>query len=301
MANRTYIITKDVNDTLFNKLGVSEIMTVPSLRGQIDRLQDSLIKEFKGVLSSDTQIKVFETSEISSSIQKKLTELARDGVGPISISLDRIYARYASAHLEVTRALDPATGKLSPPTNRPNSAPLQAQIKELALMIDFLKKEYPSKRIEVAMLDVGSFAGTTVTRIEEMLRSAGIVVDHIVLGISTPEGYEKLREVYKDRVSVQIPTEFYEWMELRDLFLIDGRKVPDSYSPNGTRVFMPYTEMLVEDASVPLQNEKEAIQICLRYNKEIMEILTSNGVNRDKIGEFVLLTDEAKKNRRAGK
>ncbi|MDE1870153.1 MAG: hypothetical protein KGH71_04180 [Candidatus Micrarchaeota archaeon] len=296
MANRTYIITKDVNDTLLNKLGVNEVMTVPKLRDQIDRLQDSLIKEFKGVLSPDTNIKVFDTATISSSIQKKLVELVRNDIYPISISLDRVYRRYASLHLEVTRAINPINGDKLPLTNRHNSAPLQDQVKDLAVMINFLKHKYPSKKIEVAMLDVGSFEGNTVTMIEELLRSADIFVNHIVLGLSTPQGYGNLLKIYGDRVSVRIPTEFYEWMELRDLFLIDGKQVPDSYRVNGARVFVPYTEMLVKDASVPEQNEREAIEICLRYNKEILEILKSNGVNRDRIGEFVLLTEEAKRN-----
>ena len=60
---------------------------------------------------------------------------------------------------------------------------------------------------------------------------------------------------------------FYEWIELRDLFGIDGRATGIL---NGIRTFMPYWENLTQWASIPQCNEQKVAELCKYFNARLL-------------------------------
>lgn len=184
------------------------------------------------------------------------------------ISLDRIYFPYAAAFLEVTRKTNPENGKITIAA-RPGTRPLNEQLNRIPYE-------------EVVLGDVGAFEGNTLATICSELESRKIKVKEIYLGFSTPEANKKLNCTRK--VNVLNIFNFYEWIELRDLFGIDGRAVGLEGSK---RTFIPYWENLTQWASIPKENETSIIELCKEFNYRLLAELKANGKDMIKIGKAI--------------
>jgi hypothetical protein len=72
--------------------------------------------------------------------------------------------------------------------------------------------------------------------------------------------------------------------------LIDGRKVPDSYTADGIRRYIPYTEDLQSFASIPKDKIEECKALCRNSYGQITGMLRNAGVDvKKRVGEFVPL------------
>jgi len=76
--------------------------------------------------------------------------------------------------------------------------------------------------------------------------------------------------------------EFYDWVELRDFFGIDGRLIQGD-----ERTFIPYWENLSEWASIPLEHEQCAAALCKEYHNKLKKLLDKNGHNTERIGKHI--------------
>lgn len=184
------------------------------------------------------------------------------------VSLDRIYMAEADAYVNLTRETNPSNGlvKLAPRNGTP---PLKDQVKQL--------KNYNQWNI----FDIGVFDGDTILSVCDLIESEGIEIGEIYLGVASTKGYQKLTE--KRKLKVVNIFDFFEWVELRDLFGIDGRSV---YSEK-ERSFIPYWENLPGWASIDGDNEVLGRELCLKTNRKLKQILREDNLNLKNLGTIV--------------
>jgi len=229
----TYLVTKDLAETLERKLG---FVLKPEDKVIIRKLEEAFLSEFWQYIPANAVGVALSCDELSKSLEARMVG------GPV-VSLDRVYFPKADSYLDVTRLTDQKTGRvrIGP---RPGAVPLEQQLAGISG--------------PVVVADVGAYEGTTLLEI-----CAAMQVSSIYLGVADKKAL--------DRLSKQVPTlclytfDLCEWIELRDLFGIDGRIIPS----NGNRRFMPYWENLPGWASVP----QDAAPLCKRYNKELLALL----------------------------
>lgn len=188
------------------------------------------------------------------------------------ISLDRVYISEADAYLEVTRLTDPNTGAVTI-APRPGAPALDEQMDPL--------RRY--KRI--CLVDVGAFEGSTLIEVCKALEDRDISIEDIFLGFSSIGANAAINN---DRKMTPLYLfEFYEWIELRDLFAIDGRKVADGAVGESINRFIPYRENLGKWASIPESFVLEVRELCLRYERALVDLLRENCCDIAKIGNKV--------------
>ncbi len=208
------------------------------------------------------EINKITTNAITTSAELEMVARARDL--PL-ISLDRVYAPNADGYLEITRVTDPNTKKVTI-GERPGNPSLEEQFMPL------------QKYKQINLVDVGAFEGNTLLEICDFLKEKGLDIAEIFLGYSSLEAREKIRR--NNKVTVLNLFQFYEWVELRDFFGIDGRRV--AQKPD---YFIPYWENLNSWASIPLRYEWEVRSLCLDYNKGLLDLLNDEGCLVEKIGK----------------
>lgn len=264
----TYLITRDLVETLERKIGLK---LNEEIKNYARDLENKFISEFFCFIPANIERKVISASKIS----EDLDQLARRNTLPI-VSLDRIYVTRADDYLEVTRVTDLRTGKVNI-SARPGNKSLDEQI-------DLLKKY---KKIVLA--DVGSFEGTTLIEICNRLEQAGIKIEEIYLGFSS---YSASTKISNNRKLTAIYLfEFYEWIELRDFFGIDGRAVKSS---SLIKSYVPYWENLTNWASVPKESELIVSNLCKEYYALLVGRLSQEGYDVRKIGTPVKLEGNIK-------
>jgi len=196
------------------------------------------------------------------------TKTRRNGY-PV-ISLDRVYLTNADGYLEVTRITNPKTGEVKV-SERPGNRPLSEQINGLR------------KYDKIVLADVGAFEGGTLLEISEMLEKSGLKIEEIYLGFSSNEANRKINKSRK--LTALNLFDFYEWIEIRDFFGIDGRNVG---MDSGTRLYIPYWENLPKWASIPREKEQEVAELCRYYNGTLLDLLKQRGYDVRKIGKTII-------------
>lgn len=254
----TYLVTKDLVETLERKIGYK---LKEDSRIKIKKLENEFITEFWPFIPNRINKLAISSSEVS----EKLDLITKESKYPI-ISLDKVYITSADEYLEVTRLTDPITGKIKI-AGRSGNKSLEEQLGKL--------KNYN----KMVLVDVGAFEGDTLLDITKRLEAIGINIEKIYLGFSDNRAYKKINS-NKELYSLY-RFDFYEWIELRDLFGIDGRNVE---SCDGIKRFIPYWENLVEWASISKENELNIASLCKDYNNKLIEILQEELLDIDKIG-----------------
>ena len=268
-------MTKDLVETLERKIGGR---LSKKAKNEIKNLEDDFLTEYwqyvpRSVQWSNGEWNVECQTKQASIVATKLTALTKSNGLPI-VGLDRIYVLEAERYLEVTRQTDPKTGKIRL-AERPGCLALEEQMANL-------RDEYR----QIALADVGAFEGKTVLTLCAMLADNGIDVTNVYLGFMNKEllTAEKVRSIsVVPKVSVLETMRLYEWIELRDLFGIDGRCVG---TKNGRKAFMPYWENL-KWASVPEKNIPSTATLCKEYNKKLLSVLERDSFDTSKIGLVV--------------
>ncbi len=258
----TYLISKDIAETLERKLDFS---LDQKIKTEIKILEDEFLTKFWPYIPQDINQVSVNCQDISTTLEY----LTKRNNLPV-ISLDRVYITNANAYLEVTRQTNPKTGiiTLAP---RPNTPPLECQISKIA-----------SQYEKIILADVGAFGGDTILEIVSKLSQEKIVIKEIYLGFSTQEATNKIKQITP---CTPIQTyNFYEWIELRDLFGIDGRQVE---SKTKEKTYIPYWENLGNWASIPQKNIEPVSQLCKQYYHLLVQKLINNGFNASTIGTQV--------------
>ena len=257
----TYLITRDLVPTLRRKIGLDLDQSIATTISELER---TFMEEFWQHVPPNIERAEALAEEVTGGLESK----ARQSRLPI-VSLDRVYMPNADAYLEVTRITDPQTGKVKV-AERPGSEPIQKQIERL--------NGY--KRI--TLVDVGAFEGETLSVVCEALSQNKVEIENIVLGFTDARAPRRINHSI-DVTSLR-SFNFYEWIELRDFFGIDGRLIDDG---SGLRKFMPYWENPRQWASIAQDRETAVIDLCKQYNRRLINLLETNGLDTRKIGEHI--------------
>ena len=256
----TYLITKDIIESLERKF---EYQLDSITKRKIREFEDLFLEEFWQVIPNKIEKKAVNIS----SVVQDLEYISRKSGYPV-VSLDKIYSPNADSFLEVTRITDPISDQIKIAA-RPGKPTLEQQIKTL-------KNEYQ----KIVLTDVGAFEGQTLLEICFLLEQEEIQIEEICLGFSSNEANSRINNS-RSLTALNI-FNFYEWIEFRDFFGIDGRNVG---TDNGSRVFIPYVENLSKWASIPKNTEQMGIDICLEYNLRLTTLLVNQGYDLEKIGK----------------
>jgi len=250
----TYLITRDIVETLERKLGYN---LDTCSQEKIRLLEDNFLSEFWQYIPLEIVKKEVRAKNIS----EELSSIVARSDLPV-VSLDRIYFPIANKYLEATRITNPNTGEVVI-GERCGALSLDWQLEQLRI--------YRS----IVLADVGSFEGTTLLKICSLLEQKGLDIEEIVLGFVGKVAQEKLGSKYK--LSSVYNFEFYEWIELRDFFGIDGRR------KFGSNELMPYWNNLPSWASISVSDEQSVVCLCKAYNVQLMDILVKGGYDLQKI------------------
>ena len=242
IPGKSYLVTKDLVPTLERKQGRT---LIDYTQKQVKILEEEFLKELWPSIPKGINCIALDALETSKQLERICTE---SGL-PI-VSLDRVYVTNADSYLEVTRQTDLKTGEIIIAA-RPGAKSIEQQIDSI-----------PYKKI--GLTDVGAFGGDTIIEVCRMLEKAGKKIAKIFLGYSSIGANEAINQ-NRDLEALNL-FQFYEWIELRDLFGIDGRRIA-----NGG--FVPYWENLKEWASIPEKNEPKVKELCKRYNQKLFEII----------------------------
>lgn len=253
----TYLITNDLVLKTMNALGstISE-----DLKNRIRNIGNGFLKGFWSIsgIPEDVDRITLDGSYLSN----ELVKLLRKVEYPI-VSLDRIYVPPETSsdlfYIDVTRLTDQATGAVKLAA-RPGKKSIDEQASELKNIV---------KNTPVALVDVGAFEGNTLLRVLNTLRKEDIKVAEIYLGVSNRRLNEKIN--YIARTNVVSTFDLYEWIELRDLIGIDGRKV--GVDQKGTLQYIPYWENLTGWASISNENAYIVKQFCIKYYDRLIGLI----------------------------
>lgn len=287
-----YVITMDIPESLGFKYGIPEALSNPQLNEALDDLQQRFVCAFQMRVLDGSPMIVLPAEKITAQISTTVQAIRGRG-SPLVIGLDRVYDQTADFYLEITRETDPLDPDREPKiTNRFGTPPIHEQLRELQRMVALKREQSGDNGAHdegVIITDVGSFGGGTLTTLSAMLGDYDVPICGVVLGLMPEQNVHKVRAIFGDRIQVinQIP--IFEWLELRDLFLIDGRKPPESYTSDGVRRYIPYTDNLEKWASI---SDPEKRSICAELCKGNYEQTTGllRGIRVDvtaRIGEFV--------------
>lgn len=254
----TYLVTKDIVETLERKVGYQ---LGEDLKGFVRDLEDQFLEEFWGFIPSEVKKEAIDSANVS----VQLDSISRRNGKPI-VSLDRVYLTKADEYLEVTRLTDPRTGQVRV-SERPGNEPIDRQIDRLR------------KYKQIVLADVGAFEGGTLLEICELLENKGINIEEIYLGFSSNEANNIINNNRK--LTALNLFDFYEWIEMRDFFGIDGRAVGID---SGMRTYIPYWENLSKWASIPKESEKTVSDLCRNYYTLLTERLLKEGYDIRRIG-----------------
>jgi len=274
VANPTYLITKDLLETLERKYGYN--INDDDVRKKLSSVQEEFVQKFWEAAKLPNGIERYELD--ASELSVELKNAIRDNCKTPLISMDRVYIQNDSSFkmvndfLDVTRRTDPITGAVTL-EERPGSRPL---VKQVA----YLRNHYS----EVSLADVGAFTGDTLLKIIKWFENEGISVKQVYLGVAGRSVEAELKDVNVEIITVY-GANFYEWIELRDLLGIDGRAV--GLSSEGHRLYIPYWENLTEWASISKESVEPVKEICQSSYKTIMQLLRGNGSDISKIGRIV--------------
>lgn len=253
----TYLITRDIVETIEQRIGKKLGIDAKS---EIENLEENFLKEFWQYIPDNIEKKNLRAKDL-------IAELSNfENKYPV-VSLDRIYFPSAEAYLDVTRITDPITGimKLGP---RPGTEAINIQIESLQCY----------NRIILA--DVGAFEGDTLLEINSMIETSGINIEEIIVACTGRNAREKIE---KQKPFTSLYTfAFYEWIELRDFFGIDGRKITGN-----TVKYIPYWENLAKWASITDDNIGKIEELCKYSYDNVMKILYNENVDIEKIGKIV--------------
>ncbi len=282
---KTYVITKDLVPTLQNRLGIP--MPI-SLAESINRLENEFLEGFWGFVNVEAQHEVLDSAELVEVVRGKLENEKR----PI-ICFDDVYFPWIrEGRFSITRLTNPLDSSKYVFGPRPGFPSLDEQIANLRGL-------YGDG--EVAILDIGAFSADSLIEPLFDFQKAGLKPVTIYLGLAGINAAEKLKK-HGLSVSVAHSYQFDDWIELRDFFGIDGRKVDQTKvdfngieNMAGKNLFIPYRENPGEWASIVGDKQEDFRRFCDKYSEQLMSLVRDSGTNiklkevtRGKFGIFYL-------------
>ena len=247
----TYLITSDIVPTVRQR---KEIAVSPEEAQELHRLEEEYVGQLEQYIPEDVNYEFIRTDTVQDWMDEKMSE----SQNPV-VSIDDVYPsdELVDAYLDATRITDKDTGESVTGT--------RSGVETYDENIDRISSEYD----KIDLVDIGAFTGGTIEETINDFEEHGVEVDNVYLPVNGSDLDVESMEDYT----------FRDWLELRDLFLIDGRKVGE-----GPNKFIPYSENLAEWAAIPEEFEDEVEELSMSAYEETAEIL---GVDKSEVGEHV--------------
>lgn len=289
-----YVVTADIARTLEYKIGMKGVTQLPALKRDIGYLEDAFLSRFQGVLDPALNLYKIPADALAAEMEIKTEQVQAERNLKNVVSMDKVYAPNADLFYEITRETDPRTGKKGYELkNRWGTPPLEEQVALIRKKILACPSGGTNASDhKVLLVDIGAFSGDTLEFAVKQFEANQVKVGAMVIGLSAERTEPELRVRFGHAMNILQVHALKDWLELRDLLLIDGRKVPDEFTRDGRRAFIPYTEKMSDWATVPKKNASTAREICLDYNAKLIEILKNNGFETSAIGDFVQMFRE---------
>jgi hypothetical protein len=245
-------------------------------RRELMGLEGSYFNEFKNRLNGHNDeekgliwdVKSFSGKKIENEFGKMLSLRSKDR--PL-ISFDDIYCTgLADGFYHVTRLMDPnnlSSGTfLGPRFNYPS---LDEQIREIKVKFGG----------EIDIMDIGTFEGETIDgEVKMRFAKQGVNIKNAFLYVAGIEGIRNLR-VTGLKVEYVHSFDWIDWIELRDCFGLDGRKISVSTEEGVVNSFVPYTHDSNSWASIPNKFREDFDSMYMDYFVRIKEILSQMRIN----------------------
>lgn len=267
--SKSYLITRDLVPTLKNRLNI-EINK--EISAKVKRLEEEFIEKMWSFVNEDDTHNILDTDEISNDVLSMLKNEER----PVICFDDVHFSDIADEYFSITRLTDPANPKNYIFGPRPGHLSFPEQLSKI-------KREIGKK--DIAILDVGAFKGTSIIEPLYDFKSKGLNPSAIYLGLAGRSAIDHLAS-HGLRPHVAHSYDFDDWIELRDLFGIDGRKVDQSKIDftgiecyRGERLYMPYRENPEDWASIVPGKHNEFVGLCDEYFSRLQEILCEQEIN----------------------
>lgn len=266
MGKKDYVVSKGLVPLFEKRYG---LVLSPSIKETIRVLEGKFVDELKPFLDKKFNFIVLDEEDIN----KKMCELLMTDKRPI-ISLDDIYLTDKAHEIySVTRLTNPDYFEDKEIGPRPVSSVLNEQITKIA-------KKYKGK--EAIVFDIGTFTGKTLQSEIRRLKNKQVNIKKVYLVIGDEKIIAKISKEEEVEVVALNVYNFGEWIEIRDLFGFDGRKVKmrgvqefEDFKASDV-IIIPYKENLIEWASIPEDCEDEVKKICEKYHAQVVELLSDN-------------------------
>ncbi|MBN2459814.1 hypothetical protein JXB28_06020 [Candidatus Woesearchaeota archaeon] len=283
-----YLISKGIVELLQNRYGLN---LSEKARTNIMVLENEFVDTLEREISDVYDYKTISAKTIENTVAEQLKQNNLNDL-PL-ICLDDVYFKgfKIDGTISATRLLEDIND-----FNKKAIGPRKG-FPSLEQQLDLLEQDYAGK--EVALIDVGVFEGETLLKeiydkeTKKLISKEGIIPDLKKRGIRVKELYvgimnEPVIEKFQREGVKVIPGNRYDfndgdWLEVRDLLGLDGRKInPDSHNIiNGTHLFARYIHdpKTLKDGASIADGVTAAIvlDLCNMYQKKIMREIRKDG------------------------
>ncbi len=271
-----YLVVADVLESLRYRFNISEAETNQELRSKVKALEEEMCQRLQGMVKRGVTVRKIDSAELSA---RMLSEAAKIGKDQVIVCLDRSY-------LPKAQHLDPTTEYFGRVVAHYNFSSLEVQADKLKEHLKTLSlRRGGEEEKKVILVDVGISSGETITSVIPLLIERDIKIAGIVSGITSVDGGKKVQELgYK--VTTLEPMTWVDWVDARDLFLIDGAQEPRRVRSFDKRKFVPFTDAVERDTDSHIDKRKiqEFRNLCTEANLRLLNMLKESGVNTTAIG-----------------
>lgn len=271
------LVVADVLETLANRFGIKEAETNQKLISKVKELEIEFSQKLQELVFDNISVRKIEASELSNKIFSEVRKIYKNSV---IVCLDRSYFPN-ELHLHPTREYE---GGIVAHHNLPSLDQQAGQIKN-ELEKRFLLRG--GKETGVILVDVGISGGRTLIEVIPILKKKGIKIDGIVAGIVSTSGEERIKSESGYKVIGLEPKTWVEWIDARDLFLIDGMQIRGLARDGYKGKFMSLPDAVDQDRISNIRPEKKEDfrKLCVQANRRLFEILREFKIDTTVIGQ----------------
>ncbi|MCA9459628.1 MAG: hypothetical protein KC550_03705 [Nanoarchaeota archaeon] len=273
---KDYLISNGINSLLKNRFKMNINQKV---HDEIIQIENEFNEDMRVLVEKENDKYEFKIY-LEKDILKEANEMLKESENPL-IVYDDVYGIKGDVVISSTRLTNPESLE-SIIGERPGSI-------NLDLQRSLVRKKFQGKTVDI--YDIGIFEGETLKEeIIEKLPSEGINIGKVFINIGNKSAVEKLRNYAE--IIVAREYDFGEWIENRDNFLLDGRKVLRNGSFEKSlpsdHLIIPYT-CNPEWSSISEKNFGEYKNLCQRYGNKLINILREAN---HKIEKEILYSDD---------
>ncbi|MCL5105860.1 MAG: hypothetical protein M1331_00470 [Candidatus Marsarchaeota archaeon] len=263
MSNKKkYIVIEDAFEYLTYGLNIKEIGAYPEIKSIIKNIEESSCQKLQEIVKKNINIIQLNSTDLS---LKLIDEAKKNYPESIIICLDRSYLPEAQ-HINITTEYG---GRLVPYYKT------DSFLDQINMINVYLKNKNLSEHSKgIVLIDVGISSGDTLIEILNKLKEERMPINGIIVGLASYSGLFRINELGYD-VKVIEPMDWVDWIDSRDLLLIDGMQEPELIADPNLRRFVPLYEIIERDPNTHVAKNKfsQFKNICKEGNSQLLASL----------------------------